>query len=481
MTHPLPAGFRIAIDADTKRLDEATLFGGSPARVMRLSPAGRKAWTELEDGPVTSAAAGVLARRLTDAGLAHPRPPAPTGPPDVTVIVPVRDRVAMLDRCLNSLAGAYPTVVVDDGSAQRQPIADVVARHGATLVRREHNGGPGPARDTGVAGVTTELVAFLDSDCVATPGWIEALAAQFADPLVAAAAPRVAPVAGSTWAGRHAVAAGSLDLGDREARVVPGTRVAYVPTAALVVRRSALVDLGGFDPALRYGEDVDFVWRLHEAGRRIRYDPAVRVHHHEPETWAGLLGRRFRYGTSAGPLAVRHPKATAPLVLHPWPTLSVVGLLARDPVVAGVGFAASVLAMRRTLERAAIPPSGVVPAMATGVHQTWLGIGRYGTQFAAPVLAAALAAPGGRTSLRRWGRRAAIASLLLGPPLTAWANRKPSLDPVRYVAGSVADDIAYGAGVWTGAVRARTAIPLLPRVSWRPFRIGRTPVPPDSA
>jgi hypothetical protein len=205
------------------------------------------------------------------------------------------------------------------------------------------------------------------------------------------------------------------------------------------------------------------------------------VHHHEPATWAGLLGRRFRYGTSAGPLAVRHPTSTAPLVLHPWPTLTVAGLLARNPVLAGLGFAASVLAMRRTLRRAAIPPTGVVPAMATGVHQTWLGVGRYGTQFAAPALAAALAAPGGRTPLRRWGRRAAIASLLLGPPLTAWVKRRPPLDPVRYVAGSLADDLAYGAGVWAGAIRARTVIPLLPRVAWRPFRISRTPVPQDSA
>jgi mycofactocin system glycosyltransferase len=448
---------------------------------MRLSPAGRTAWDELAAGPVASAAAGVLARRLTDAGLAHPRPPAPAGPPDVTVIVPVRDRAAMLDGCLASLAGAYPAVVVDDGSTGPAAIAHVTARHGATLVRRAHNGGPGPARDTGVATVTTELVAFLDSDCVATPGWIEALAAQLADPLVAAVAPRVAPVAATTWAGRHAVAAGSLDLGDREARVVPSTRVAYVPTAALVVRRAALVELGGFDPALRYGEDVDLVWRLHEAGHRVRYDPAVEVRHHEPETWPALLGRRFRYGTSAGPLAVRHPKATAPLVLHPWPTLTVAGALARNPVAAGLAFAASVVTMRRTLTRAAIPPTGVVPAMATGVHQTWLGIGRYGTQFAAPVLAAALIRPGGRTPVRRWGRRAAIASLLLGPPLTAWAKRRPPLDPARFVAGSLADDIAYGAGVWAGAVRARSTLPLRPTVSWRPFRISRTPVPREPA
>src|SRR5262249_28406861 len=159
----------------------------------------------------------------------------------------------------------------------------------------------------------TELVAFLDSDCVPEPGWIERLAAHLADPAVAAAAPRmVAAPAGPGWAGRYTTAACCLDLGDAEARVVPGTRVAYVPTAALVVPRPARAPAGSgaasdpaagpgaacdpatgtggaFDPALRWGEDVDLVWRLHDAGWRIRHDPAVRVSHHEPHGWAALL------------------------------------------------------------------------------------------------------------------------------------------------------------------------------------------------
>lgn len=67
--------------------------------------------------------------------------------------------------------------------------------------------------------------------------------------------------------------------------------------------------------------------------------------------------------------------------------------------------------MVRLLRAHDVPDAGVVRAMATAVRQTWLGCGRYGTQFAAPLLAALLV-PGGR---RRWSRRAAVASLLLGP------------------------------------------------------------------
>ena len=473
----LPAGFGVAIDPGTRQLAEDILFGGAPARVLRLSHAGRLALAELRAGPVRSDAAGRLARRLTDAGLAHPRPPELRSRPDVTVLIPVRDRADLLTRCLAALGRSYPVVVVDDGSQDPGAVADVAAAHGAALVRRPVNGGPGAARNTGLAGVTTDLVAFLDSDCVPGPGWVERLAAHLADPAVAAAAARlVAGPAGPGWAGHYTTAACCLDLGGAEARVVPGTRVAYVPTAALVVRRAALglsAGAGGvFDPALRWGEDVDLVWRLHDAGWRIRYDPAVLVSHHEPSGWPALLARRFRYGTSAAPLALRHPGKVPPLVLRPWPALAVAGLLTGRPAVAGLGFTGSVLAMRNALRRARLPARGVLPAMVTATRHTWLGAGRYACQFGTPVLAAALVAPGGAGRARRWARRSAAASLLLGPPLTAWSARGRSLDPVRYVLGHLADDVAYGAGVWAGALRARTTAPVRPVIAWHPLRTG---------
>jgi mycofactocin glycosyltransferase len=485
VTGPLPAGFGVAIDPGTKQLDPGTLFGGAPARVLRLSRTGRAALAELRAGPVRSDAAGRLARKLTDTGLAHPRPPELAAPPDVTVLIPVRDRTALLDRCLSALGGGYPVVVVDDGSQDPGAVAGVAAAHGATLVRRPVSGGPGAARNTGLPGVTTSLVAFLDSDCVPEPGWLERLAAHLADPAVAAAAPRMVAVpAGPGWAGRYTTAACCLDLGGAEARVVPGTRVAYVPTAALVARRAALVREPGsggvFDPALRWGEDVDLVWRLHAAGWRIRYDPAARVSHHEPEGWPALLTRRFRYGSSAAPLALRHPGQVPPLVLHPWPAATVAALLAGRPEISGLSFTGSVLAMRRTVRGAGLPARGVVPAMLDGTRQTWLGIGRYACQYGMPVLAAALVAPGGPGGPRRWARRAAAASLLLGPPLTAWSGRRSSLDPVRYVLGHLADDVAYGAGVWAGALRARSLAAVRPVIAWHPVRTGRQPPRNDS-
>jgi mycofactocin glycosyltransferase len=488
-TRALPAGFRVDFDPSTRQLTDSILFGGAPARAMRLSAAGCQALAELREGPIRSGAAGLLARRLTDGGLAHPRPPATSVVPDVTVVVPVRDRAVLLDQCLAAVGRQYRVIVVDDGSRDPASIARISARHGATLVRREESGGPAAARDTGLAGVGTDLIAFLDSDCAPPPQWIEELAVHLADPLVAAVAPRIVAPQGGTGprsvASRYAAACGSLDLGPAQARVVPMTKVAYVPTAALLVRREALVPAAPyagecstpgaaaavFDPALRYGEDVDLIWRLHDAGWRIRYEPAVQVRHYGPDAWPALLAKRFSYGTSAAPLARRHPSRLAPLVLQPWPALTVAALLARRPVAAAAAASLGWLTLASTVRRAGLPANGVAAASLTSIRQTWLGTGRYATQFAGPVLAAVLTVRGGTSPARRWGRRAAVGSLVLWPALEAWRQRRPALDPVRFALAHIADDISYGAGVWAGCARERTLAPVAPVISWRPLRV----------
>ena len=80
-----PRGLRLALDADTRMLADGVVFGGSPARVLRLSEQGRAAWSEIVDGPVRTAAGARLARRLTDVGVLHPVPDAHTQL-DVTVV-----------------------------------------------------------------------------------------------------------------------------------------------------------------------------------------------------------------------------------------------------------------------------------------------------------------------------------------------------------------------------------------------------------
>lgn len=406
---PLPVGFRLRIDESTRSSDGGcVLDGGSPWRMLRLTLRGSAVAESLFDGAaVADEVEGALARRLVDAGLAHPLPPA-TPAPAMTVVVPVRDRTEELDACLAALA-PLPVVVVDDASRDPARLAAVVAQHGARLVRRGVCGGPAAARNSGLAQVDSELVVFVDSDCRASVPALRALARHFADPLVGAAAPRVTPARDGVAAPRP-VSRSPLDMGDRPASVVSGSRVGYVPSTTLVMRCEALAAVGGFDESLRYGEDVDLCWRLHDAGWSLRYDPRVVVHHVEPDGWPALT-RRFHYGTSAAPLARRHPGAL------------------RGPSLRGLT-APVALAGAHSEEGAALPADVLRRVVRTAPVSTVV-------------------------RLLRW------ATPLWWPPLAAVGT-----DP-RHAVSAVADEAAYGAGVWWGCLRSRTFEPVLPAVSAR--------------
>lgn len=436
-----PLGMRLVVDAGTTQLPDGALLGGSPRRLLRLSPAGQRAYRDLQAGPVRTPTQATLARRLTDAGVLHPAPP-PTAAVSATVLIPVRDRPAELARCLASLGSEHAVVVVDDASEQPGTVAKVCAEHGARYLARPVNGGPAAARNSGLAVIDTEFVLLLDSDCIPPTGLITALAGHFADPAVAAVAPRVL---GDT------AYRSPLDLGDRPANVAPGRAVSYVPTAALLARRAALPP---FDEQLRFGEDVDVIWQLVSAGHRVRYEPRVLVTHREPPSRRDLLRRRFCYGSSAAPLAARHPGALAPLVVHPASMLVAAAVLGRRPSLAVIGAVWSYRQLRSL-------PSGTHRAalVARSAWWSWLGLSRYATQFA-PLLVA-----------RAARRRPTFALLLLSAPLTDWWQHRPlrsrqpgarRIGPVRFTAAQLADDAAYGTGVIAGCLRARRVHPLLP-------------------
>ena len=466
----LPDGFGLELDRSVRSFRGGrVLVGGHPGRLLALSAEGALTLRRLlERGPASDAARR-LGGRLVDAGMAHPRPGGRAGGAalrlPLTVVVPARDRADLLERCLASVGDTVPTVVVDDASTDPVAVAGVCERHGARLLARTVNGGPAAARNEALSTVDTDLVALLDSDCTVGDGWPGALDWLFDDPEIAAVAPRVVPDRSvrahpRSVLARFAAAHSPLAMGPDEGEVGPDRLVRYVPTAALVVRRTALGD--GFDGSLRVGEDVDLVWRLGEAGWRVRYEPSVTVHHREPRTWGQWLARRFRYGASAGPLAARHPGRLAPVELRPWPTAVAVAVIAGCPRAALALLAASSAPMARGLGGHGIPRVLAVRWSAQGAAWTVVGLGRAATMLAGPALVA-----GGLRS-----RRGAVlaASAVVVPPLVDWWRRHPDLDPVRWSIACVADDVAYGAGVWAGCIRSRSFGPLVPSL-----RMGRPP------
>jgi mycofactocin glycosyltransferase len=458
------------------------ITGGYPIRVLRLSPAGARhvaGWWEGAPVPANPKARA-LARRLLDTGIAHPLlARSPAEKPAVTAVVPVRDRHAELARCLAGLTGpgasrALRVIVVDDGSRDPDAIQRVAAAAGASVVRRPVNGGPAAARNTGLAAARTRLVAFLDSDCVPGPGWLDALLPHFADPAVGAVAPRIVPhEAGRTWLARYEGASSTLDMGHRASIVRPGSRVPYVPGAALVVRKEAAGT--GFAEDMRVGEDVDFVWRLGTSGWRVRYEPAAAMGHQHRVRLREWFARRKDYGTSAAALELRHPGSVRPLYASAWTAVAwlaaALGHLEAGAVVTGVGTALLARRLAQVTGEAWPRPAGSA-AWRLAVRQA-----------AGGTLAAAL--PLGSAISRTWWPavlpaaiavrrlRLPLAALVLAPPLLDWLDRRPPLDPARYAAARLLDDAGYSVGVWQGCAERRTVRPLLPVLRGRDHHLCR--------
>ena len=461
----LPPDFRIALDPGARWAgDGEVLVGGAPIRLLRFTPAGRGLVDRLAAGEPVPRSAGAqrLARRLLDAGVAHPRPPAPAPPLETVVVIPVRNDPSGLAATLAALAPGPPTVVVDDASEDSVTVTACGSRHEASVLHRATQGGPAAARNDGWRASDAPFVAFLDANCEPERGWLDVLLPHFADPQVAAVAPRIVPSGsgGGTMAAYETVAS-PLDLGDREASVRPGSPVPYVPTAALVVRRSALEELGGFDESLTVGEDVDFVWRLVAAGWTVRYEPRAAVRHPIRSGWSAWMEQRYRYGTSAAPLARRHDRAVAPAVMSAWTAGAWALAAAGQPLLAAATAAYSVAALRRQ-----VPEGEALRLAVTGHVRGGLGLARAVRRAWAPA-AVVLGIAGGRPA------RAVLAAAAVLPGLADWFDRRPALDPARFAALHLADDLAYAAGVWASCARERSLRALLPDLRSAPRRLAR--------
>ncbi len=199
--------------------------------------------------------------------------------PFLSVIIPTRNRSALLARLLDSLAGLrYPrweVIVVDDGSTDGT----------ATVAERYRTGGlpltylyqpwskMGAARNLGLKHARGTIAAFTDDDCVADPGWLDAMAAAFARH------PEAAGVQGKTVTDHAAMTPFTRQVEQLEGGQPYRTcNIAYPVTLLRM--------LGGFDTRLIRGEDVVMGMRALEHGPIVFVPDAVVIHPPRPKEWA---------------------------------------------------------------------------------------------------------------------------------------------------------------------------------------------------
>lgn len=209
--------------------------------------------------------------------VATPAPGPDSAAPVVSVIIPHYNMPDDLARCLASLAaqrvdGPVEIIVVDNAS--RVPPDAVVARFPGVRLMAETTPGPGPARNAGIAAARAPVLAFIDADCLAGDGWLQAA------------------VTAVRAGGQRGLVGGEvlIDFAD-PARVTPlesyeavfGYRqrlyvekMGFAATLNLAMHRDVHAAVGPF-AGIGLAEDRDWGRRATAAGYRFNYSPAMRV------------------------------------------------------------------------------------------------------------------------------------------------------------------------------------------------------------
>jgi len=283
-----------------------------------------------------------------------------------SVIIVCKDRADDLVRAIGSLdkerapGGPFEVIAVDDGSAddtyerilersRRAPPSSDAGPREVVPIRLERSMGPGAARNVAADRARAPLLAFLDSDARALPGWLTALLAPFDDPGVGAAGSVEELDPSEPLAGRvvHFVLTSPWTTGGLRGRA--GRRLGrYVPRSfAMAVRQRAFRAAGGF-PAQYYGEDIALSHAISRQGLALVLAPDARVHHRRRST----LGAFFRQVHAMG-------RARAALASKDGAHLEAAYVA---PAAALVLFAA--LALGTAVHRAFAPPLGIALALA---------------------------------------------------------------------------------------------------------------------
>lgn len=233
----------------------------------------------------------------------------------VVVSYNVRD---LLLECLASLIAAREAgelariVVVDNASSDGSATAARAADPCVEVVEAE-NRGYGAGANVGIAMTDAEYVLVLNPDIVVPPGSVAALANWLdAHPWHAVAGPRLRRPDGSIQPSRRRFPRPYTPLFESSLieECWPDNPVAaryhlddapddieqdvdWVVGAAMLVRRAAIVQVGGFDESFRmYAEEVEWCWRFRRHGWRVGFVPSAEIVHHEGASAAQDVPRR---------------------------------------------------------------------------------------------------------------------------------------------------------------------------------------------
>lgn len=223
-----------------------------------------------------------------------------TKSPFFSVIVPTYRRPEALANLLRGILFqhcpmvTYEVIVVDDGGCI--PLGSTISQFNGDLaltLLRQNNAGPAAARNHGARSARGKFLAFIDDDCIPTPGWLYGLAQVFrsAPEALCGGTTKNALIDNLFSETTHAL----IDYVYQEYKPADNMGAFFLANN-LAVSRNEFSRIGGFDPSLRFGEDREFCHRWVSNRRPLVFAPNALIHHAHPLTPASFLYLHFHYG-----------------------------------------------------------------------------------------------------------------------------------------------------------------------------------------
>ncbi len=228
----------------------------------------------------------------------------------ISVVIPVYNGAATLGACLGALMNQtlqrslYEVIVVDDGSSDET--ADIANSFSVRLLRQKNAGAPA-ARNTGMKIANGYWVAFTDADCVPSRGWLSNLL-KAVEQVNGAVQPLGA--AGKTLGYNSTTAAArfvDLTAGLDAERSLAHPRFPWAPSANLMYRKNAVLEIGGYDERYVTYDACDLHTRLRKVDLgAFVFEPRAIVLHRHRAGWRAYVKQQFSYGIGYAQFVLRH-------------------------------------------------------------------------------------------------------------------------------------------------------------------------------
>ena len=267
-----------------------------------------------------------------------------------SIVVPVYNRPEEVDELLESLCSQtckdFEVLIVEDGS--QKPCKDVCAKYADILDLHYYakpNSGPGQSRNYGVERAQGEYALILDSDVVLPQGFIQAIVDELSrEEAVAwggpdASHPSFTPIQKAiSYSMTSFFTTGGIRGGkanNKAAFQLKKLDKFYPRSFNMGIRRDVYLQLGGFSK-MRFGEDIDFSYRIVEAGYQPRLFPEAWVWHKRRTDFRKFFRQVYNSGIARINLEKRHPGTLKLVHLLPMVfTLGVIALTLLAPLTCG--------------------------------------------------------------------------------------------------------------------------------------------------